>query len=87
MLTLKCSAILSDFFLKSETFVIREKLDKINNNSGDNFGGKIMGLFEFEKNFYRNDRSLKFVNTNTAITGSTNITSILLIVAVQYLNI
>ena len=85
MLTLKCSAILSDFFLKSETFVIREKLDKINNNSGEDIGGKIMGLFEFEKNYYRNDRRLKFVNTNTAITDFSS--SSILILATTYIAI
>ena len=49
LLILKCSAILSNFFLKSETFIVRRKSNVNKVRRYDEFGGKLLGLFEFEE--------------------------------------
>ena len=49
LLILKCSAILSNFFLKSETFIVRRKSNINKVRRYDEFGGKLLGLFEFEE--------------------------------------
>ena len=58
LLTLKCSATLSNFFLKSETFVMKRKSYQINKSSNrdEDLGGKLLGLFEFEEKPLVNDR-------------------------------
>ena len=66
VMTLKCSSILENFFLKSETFLVKEKSENIEHfRKKGALGGKILGLFKFDENSLKSE-SEKFLITNTA---------------------
>ena len=88
LLTLKCSATLSNFFLKSETFVMKRKSYQINksNNRDEDLGGKLLGLFEFEDKQFIDDRSSN-IQTNQSESLFEKFSMLIICVTITFINL